>query len=297
MLRLFLSCVVFVALGYRPAQADGATVVALAPITQIGGTGTKGLNALETRIEKGIAALPGISLLRADTVQRTTRKAKRPELRTCDGDAGCLAALGKLVGADFVVYAEVSDLGSSQVIYLKVIETTSGKELRSTTLELGSELGKSTNKKRASKAAAAQLLAPNLHVGTLKIESSVPGATVFLDGHAITTTPDKPIRIYVGSHALRVTHPEHSDYVRFVDVRFEEETLVKAELMDLPGLSQKLSATGILHDADNTTVQYRERPWYYQWYTITGGVAILAITSAVLASGDSSISPDLVRDL
>ncbi len=292
---ILLSSLALVAgLGNQPAQARETETVALAPVTRIGSTANKGLDPLETMIEKGIAALPGISLLSADSVQRTTRKAKRPELRTCDGDAGCLAALGKLMGANRVVYAEVSDLGNSQVIYLKTIDSASGKELRSTTLELG----KGTNKKRASKAAATQLLAPDLHVGTLKIESSVPGASIFLDGHAIAATPNKPLQVYVGSHALRVTHPEHSDYVRFVDVRFEEETLVKAKLMNLPGLSQKLSATGVLHNiADNTVVQYRERPWYYRWYTITGGVAIIAITSAVLASGDSSLSPDLVRDL
>lgn len=295
-----LSCVVLlVALAGESkvataAPAGGKTVV-LAPASSMGNS-NKGLRKVESLIEEGIAALPETQVITALSAGRATRKAKRPELRTCEGDVACLKELGVLMNATHVVYAEVSDLGDAEVIFLKALDVRAGKDVRSTTLKLG----KGSNRKRESKAAAAQLLAPDLYVGTLNVKSTIADASVFLDGHKIGTTTSPPVSVYVGSHAMRVTHPEHSDYVRFVDVHFEEETVVNAELLGLPGLDQRMQAEGVLGGgtaASNIIVTHRERPWYLRWYTITGGVAAIALTSAVLASGGSSFSPDLIRDL
>jgi len=262
----------------------------------MGGTPVKRQKALEALIEQGILALPNTTVIRSAAATKATYKAKKPELRSCEGDNTCLSQLGALTQANVVVYAEVSDLGEAQVLYLKAVDVATRKELRSTTFNLGTR----SNRKRESKAAAMQLLAPNQYVGRLEVKTPVPGATVFLDGHKVAVTPSAPIAVYVGSHALRVTHPEHSDYVRFVDIKFEQDTVVNAELLALPGVNRKLSAEGVLGDGtngDNIIVHHRERPWYYRWYTITGGVAAIAITTAVISSGGSAISPDLVRDL
>ena len=282
--------------GEASADSDSAGSIVLAPLASTGGGNSKTLRRLEAVIENGLSALPGATLVTAQDATKATRRAKRPELRTCDGNTACLTSLGKLVLAERVIYAEVSDLGDAQVIYMKAIDVATGKELRSTTLKLG----KSSDKGRESKAAAAQLLTPNLYVGTLEVKTSVTGATVFLDGHKVATSPSNPISVYVGSHALRVTHPERSDYVRFVDIGFEANTVVDAELLGLPGLDRRLSAEGALgNDAltGNEIVQYRDRPWYFRWYTITGGIAAVAITSAVLASGSDSISWQGKHDL
>ncbi len=278
----------------RVASAETAKSVVLAPATTVSGTSSKSLRRLESLLEAGIASLPNTQVITASSATKATRKAKKPALRTCEGAAGCLVELGALVGATHVVYAEVSDLGAAQVVYLKALEVKSGKALESTTLKLG----KGVDRKRAGKEAATQLLAPNLYTGTLQVKASVKGATVFVDGHKISTTPSEAVAVYVGSHALRVTHPEHSDYVRFVDIGFERATVVKADLLGLPGLDQKLQAKGVLGVAnDNTSVRYRPTPWYLRWYTISGGVAAIALTTAVLASGGSPINADLIHDL
>ncbi len=297
-IRILSFAILFAALveGDNIAHSDPAkaTSVVLAPVTSVGNA-NKELRNLEILIEEGISLLPKTQVIGANAAAKATRKAKRPELRTCDGDTQCLKNLGALLNASYVVYGEVSDLGDAHVVYLKSVDVRSGDEVRSTTLKLS----KGSNRKKESKAAAARLLAPDLYVGTLKVQSTVAGAAVFLDGHKIGTTPSPPVSVYVGSHAMRVTHPEHSDYVRFVDVRFEEETVVDAELLGLPGLDQKLKAEGVLGgtNADNLIVNHRPTPWYLRWYTITGGVAAVALTSAVLASGGSSFSADLIRDL
>lgn len=281
--------------GAQAAPTESAGSIVLAPLASTAGDKGKGHRQLELVIEGGLAALPGASVVTAIDATKAARKAKRPELRTCDGDAACLTELGRLVAAQHVIYAEVSDLGDAQVIYMKVVDVGSGKELRSTTLKLDT----ASEHQRASKAAAAQLLMPERYVGTLEVKTKVEGASVFLDGHKLATTPSAPVTVYVGSHALRVTHPEHSDYVRFVDIEFEQNTVIDAELAGLPGVDKKLSAEGVLGGgpAANEVVTYRERPWYFRWYTIAGGVAAIAITSAVLASDGSSINADLIRDL
>ncbi len=276
------------------ALAQAPRTVVLAPATTVGGASSKALRKLELLLETSIAALPATKVIPATAATKATRKAKKPELRTCEGEAKCLVSLGALVGASHVVYAEVSDLGDAQVVYVKALEVSSGNALPSTTLKLG----KGVDRKKAGLAAATQILSPNLYTGTLQVQSSVAGATVFVDGHKISTTPSAPTAVYVGSHALRVTHPEHSDYVRFVDIGFQEATVIKAELLGLPGLDQKLQAKGVIGDPNRkTVVNYRDTPWYLRWYTITGGVAAIAITTVVLTSGSTPINADLIHDL
>lgn len=300
-IKLLGSAALLLGLSAFPTSSNAAPSagesVTLAPVTTVGGVPNTSLQKLEALIEEGISALPKTKAISAKTATQATRKAKKPKLRSCDGNAACLTELGKLTGAAIVVYAEVSDLGDAQVIYLKAVDVGTGKELRSTTLELGAK----TNRKKASKAAAAQLLAPQTYVGTLSVKTPVQGATVFLDGHKISASPGgAPVQVYVGSHALRVTHPEHRDFVRFVDVVFEELTVVDAELLGLPGVDRKLSAEGVLGNGSNPAsliIRHRDTPWYHRWYTITGGVAAIAITSAVIVSGGDSFNADLIRDL
>jgi hypothetical protein len=215
----------------------------------------------------------------ARTASASSLKAKRPELRICEGEPGCLADLGKLVSASYTVYAEVGGLGDAQVVYLKLIDVAQGKEIRSTLIELSSK----GNSKEQSIAAATRLLAPETYEGSLQVTTPVQGAIIYMDGQKRGTTPSKSITASVGSHALRVTHPEHRDYVRFVDIAFGQETEVNAELLPLPGVSQRLSREGIIGGGNpGAGGPVRATPWYLRWYTVAGGVAVVGVTSAII---------------
>ncbi len=277
------------------AQSGGEQRIVLAPLSSLSGESSRELASVEKVVEAGLAAVPGVTLISARDANQAARKAKKPELRSCEGEVPCLSALGTLVGAEYAVYAEVGGLGGAQVIYLKIVDARSSKELRSTTLELADGQDQASD----SLAAATRLISPHRYVGFLEFKTSVPGATVFLDGHKIATTPSAPISIYVGSHALRVTHPERSDYVRWVDIDFQKTTSIEADLQLLPELKKNLSIEGVLaNPQDNTTVKYRPTPWYYRWYTIGGGTAALLVGSAVLFSsfGDE-VNADLTKHL
>lgn len=266
------------------AEAQKATAtksVVLAPVSSLSASKPKALTRIEKTIEAGLAKVPKVKVVNARTAASKAEKAKRPELRSCEGEPTCLAQLGSLVSAQYTVYAEVGGLGDAQVVYLKLIDVKSAKEIRSTLIELSS----SQDAKAKSAEAAIRLIAPKTYVGSLNIKTSVKGAIIYLDGQKRGTTPSKTISGSVGSHALRVTHPEHRDYVRFVDLAFGKATDITAELQPLPGVEQRLALEGVMGGgATGLGGPVRETPWYFRWYTIAGGVTAVGVTSAILFS-------------
>ncbi len=278
---------------FRMQSADAQTTAVLAPVSSVGESKPAQLVAMERLLEKGLRTIPGFQIISAKQAAKQSRKAKRSELRSCGGDATCLSKLGLLMKAKYTIYAELGGLGTTRILYLKLIDVSSAKELRSTTLSLTGAKADAL----ASRAAATRLLAPKTYVGSLEIKSSIAGAKVFLDGHIFATTPFKALPVYVGSHALRVTHPEARDYVRFVDIHFGALTSITANLQPLPSVNKELIRNGVLTatgpQSQTTQVKRNRSPWYLRWYTITGGVAAIAITSAIIFSRDSP-EPDLV---
>lgn len=289
----FLVCTL--ALPVAQAQKAKKRSVVLAPVSSLSAAKPKALTGLEKTIEAGLGSIPQIKIVTAKSASDKANKAKRPELRSCEGNVKCLAELGTLVSVQYAIYAEVGGLGDARVVYLKLVDVAKGKEIRSTTIELS----KNSNAKAESAAAAARLLTPESYVGTVKLEAPVKGAIVYLDGQKRGTTPTKPIEAPVGSHALRVTHPEHRDYVRFVDIEFGKATNIKADLQPLPGVSQRLAAEGVIGGGGvKGSIHYKETPWYLRWYTITGGGVGVAIVSAVIFGAlRDDINANSVKDL
>jgi len=264
------------------AAADQATPVAIAPLSTLGEeTSSKETRQVQALVEAGIGAVPGFTAVAKRTLDRTVMKAKRRDLRACDGDNACLSELGKLVGAKLVVYGELGGLGEAQVVYLKAVDVADAHELRSTTLELGG----SADRKASTRSAAFRLLAPDRYQGRLAVKVDVKGATIYVDGQAMGTSPKPAFPLAVGTHAVRVTHPEYRNFVRFVDIRFDQETPVDVALSAYPIVERDVGATGDGKLPPGATVVYRgqERlPWYRRWYTIAGGGAALLIGTAVV---------------
>jgi hypothetical protein len=260
-------------------KAPAAKSVVLAPVSSLSASKPKALTKIEKTIEAGLAKVPKVTVVNARSAAAKADKAKRPELRSCEGEPACLAELGTLVSAQYTVYAEVGGLGDAQVVYLKLIDVKSAKEIRSTLIELSS----SQDAKAKSVEAAIRLIAPETYVGSLQVKTSVKGAIIYLDGQKRGTTPSKSISGAVGSHALRVTHPEHRDYVRFVDLEFGKATDITAELQALPGVEQRLAREGVIGGGKTgPRGPVRETPWYFRWYSIAGGAAAVGVTSAIL---------------
>ena len=279
-LRALITAAV-VTLAASPAAAQEAKRVVLAPISTLGSEATsKQTKRISKAVATGIATVPGHSAAAGKDVRRAIRKAKRSELKVCDGDAQCLSKLGTIMNAPYVVYGELGGLGDAQVLALKLVDVAAQRELRSTTAQFSAAADIDTE----ARAAAYRLLAPGLYVGRLAMNIDIEGAIIFLDGEKIATSPTKPIKAEVGNHALRVTHREYRDYVRFVDVRFDEETKLDIGMRAFPIIEDEMRqhGNGAKGPIDTGPGNRRAAPWYNRWYTIAGAGVIVFVGSAVI---------------
>ncbi len=66
--------------------------------------------------------------------------------------------------------------------------------------------------------------------GTLKVSSDPPGADIFLDGKKAGETPGRLEDIPAGAHAVKLVHPERSDWEGAAEVKPDEQAELKATL-------------------------------------------------------------------
>jgi len=266
------------------AHAD--RVVAIAPLSTLGAEDTSpGTRKLTGEIEAAVTALPATKIVRAAQVSEAIKKAKKPQLRACEGDAGCLAELAALVGAQIVISGEVGGLGESKVVYLAATEN--GKELRSTTLAVGGPGGGSTagagstgGPSGGPSGAMMRLLDPDGYRGTLRFAIDVTGATVYVNGTKVAPSATGEIALPVGAQAIRVTHPEYHDFVRFIDVEFGKTTDVAVDMQHYPIARSDLLGKPINRDK----IVLIEPPLWRRWYVVGPAAVGLAIVTAVIVS-------------
>jgi hypothetical protein len=269
------------------AALPTGTTVALAPLAALaGGAPARTASRLEAAIAAELTAA-GSQVIAPATITAKVKAARQPALRACEGDDGCLADLGALVGAGAVVAGEVGGLGDVEVVYLELVDVAARAEVRRTQAPLGggaSEL----------RAAVIRLVDPGRDVGTLTIESAIDGAVVFVDGRRIGKTPLPPMTLPVGAHALRVTHPDARDFVRFVDIDFERTTTIAAELQRFAALDTAIAATGgdgargpIARGPD------RSPAWYRRWWALAGFSAVVLGGAIVVGT---SLADDVASD-
>jgi hypothetical protein len=256
--------------GATAARAD--RIVAIAPLSTLGAEDTStGTQKLVGQIEAAVAALPGTRVVRAQQVAEAVKKARKPQLRACEGDAACLAELGGLVGAQIVISGEVGGLGESRVVYLAATEN--GKELRSTTLAIGAR-----DDGGGPTGAAVRLLDPDGYRGTLRFAIDVTGATVYVNGSKVQPSPRGELALPVGTQAVRVTHPEYHDFVRFIDVEFGKTTEVAVGMQQYPIVRHDVPGKPINRDQ----IEYLDPPLWRRWYVVGPAAVGLAIVTAVV---------------
>ena len=256
-----------------PARAE--RVVAVAPLSTLGAEDkSAATKKLTEDIEQALAALPDTKVIAVVKVGEAIDKAKKPQLKACEGDAACLTELGKLVGAQIVVSGEVGGLGNSQVVYLGATDVTTGKELRSTTLPLG----KTGDNSGGTAGAAIRLLDPDRYRGTLHLAIDAAGATVFVNGSKVALSPNGELALPVGTQAIRVTHPQYHDFIRFIDVGYGKTTDVAVGMKQDPLVEHDVRA----HANNPDTYEYRDPPLWRRWYVTAPAIAVLATGVGIL---------------
>ncbi len=259
------------------ANAHADRVVAVAPLSTLGAedksTATK---QMTTSIEQALGSLQGTKVIGASQVAAAADKAKRPQLKTCEDDAACLSELGKLVGAQIVVTGEVGGLGESKVVYLGATDVATGKVLRSTTLAFGGKAGDPTG----PTGAAVRLLDPDKYRGTVHLAIDVTGATVYVNGSKASLSGKGELELPVGTQAIRVTHPEYHDFVRFVDVPFNKTADVQVGMQQYPIIEKNVKGLPTSRDK----IDYIEPPLWRRWYVAGPAALALAITGGIIAA-------------
>lgn len=259
------------------AAAGGAAhaqrVVAIAPLSTLGDEDTSAaIKQATAELERATAAVAGTKVVASAQVADAIKRAKKAHLKACEHDLACLAELGKLVGAQVVIAGEVGGLGDAKVIYLRATDVASSRELRSTTLTVG---GKDP---AAARGAVIQLLEPGQYLGTLRFAIDVKGASVFVNGSKIALSAAGEAALPVGAQAVRVTHPEYHDFVRFMTVEFGKTTEVAVEMTQYPIVRRDVAGKPGTRD----TIVYRDPPRWRRWYVVGPAAVGLAVLTGVI---------------
>ncbi len=146
----------------------------------------------------------------------------------CTGAPACLAAFGRMMGADLLFFGTVASLGRSYVLDAKLVASQTGAVAgrKSVTLH-----GDQAVLIRGIRELAVQLVAPAQYVGALDLQISEAGAQVLVDGTVVGTSPMQPLRqLAPGQHSLRIVKEGRPDFERFVNVEFGRTTVLRVDL-------------------------------------------------------------------
>lgn len=279
-----VSVLAFVLLVLLAGSAAAQRVVAVTPLSTLGAEDKSApTKKLLGEIEQAIASLPGVKLVAAAQVSAAIDKARKPQLKQCEGEAACVTELGKLVGAQLVVTGEVGGLGDSKVVYLKTTDVGAGRELRSTTLSIGGGTAEDS-----PMSAAVRLLDPDRYRGTVKFAFDVAGASVAVNGTKVQLDAQKQLALPVGTHAVTVTHPQYHNFVKFVDVSYGRTTTVDVSMKQYPIIEHEIQGKPQSRD----TVRYVEVPWYRKPLVTGTAIVVLAVTVGIIAG---SLAHDFPR--
>lgn len=257
------------------ASAQAPRVVALAPLSTLGTEDTSASSRKITQqLEAALAALPNTKVVTAAQVAQAIARSKKSQLKACDREPTCLAELGKLVGATTVIDGEVGGLGESKVVYLGATDVATAKELRSTTLQIGGKADASGG----APGAAVRLLDPDRYRGTIRFVVDVKGATVYVNGSKANLSPRGEYTIAVGTQAVRVTHPEYRDFVRFVDVPYANTVEVPVNLTQYARVEHDIQGKPINTDQ----IEYIDPPWWRRPYVYGPAAVVLAVGVGIL---------------
>jgi hypothetical protein len=263
--------------------------VAIAPIGTLEGGGLP-VGPIELLLHAEAQRQPEVVVVSAADVRAGLRRLKKRELEDCDGRVECLVELGRALGAGWVIAGEATPLPEGQVVYLKLVEIDGGREVGSTTAVLDP---KNPTARAEARAAMIRLLRPSAYLGALALKLDVGGATVYIDGKRVATVASIPVP--VGTHALRVTHPQYRDFVRFVDVGFDQRVAIDVDLKRYPVVADSMRQDrGDVKPVEPLrTGKVLPRPWYREWWAIAGfGALVLASTAAITYYADPGVTSD-----
>jgi len=187
-------------------------------------------------------------------------------------------------GGARVLQADVARLGGGRVVYLQALEGT--KPLASTTATLSTESGEvASADKKPLRGAILRVLDPARNVGHIALKIDVQGAVASLDGNPQASNL---FDAQVGTHALRVTHPAYRDFLRFVEVGYDDTLTVEVALAAYP-----LTEGEMAEKSKKNLPKPRKLPWYRSWWALSvAGVALTGVAIGITFGVRPGIAAD-----
>jgi hypothetical protein len=188
------------------------------------------------------------------------------------------AAGGKKAGAQKLLSADEVKVGSGRVIYLQCGDG-------SASVTIGGEAGEvAGGDQQKLRAALARILDSEHYRGRVALKVDVPGAEVYVDAKK---QKQFTVELTVGTHAIRVTHPQYRDFLRFVDVDYDQTLEIAVALSAYPLAEGEMSEK--LRKAPPKAVV----PWWRSWWALTIlGVAITGVTVGAVWGARPTLSPN-----
>jgi hypothetical protein len=248
--------------------------IAVLPLHDLG-LGSQAVTELERALVEAIAAQPGFSVANLNANGRLTGP------KNFTGDVAARAEeLGKELNAARALVVDVARLGEGQVVYLQGIDPKTGQVVGSTTVSLSDTRPLPPADRDALRGGVVRVVAPGDYVGRLLLKLDVKGAEAQLDGAPLLADLTRPVTVPVGTHALRVTHPAYHDFLRFIDVSFDQTVELPVPLAAYPLTEGEMAERRRRSGAD---VKPKAVPWYRSWWALTlSGVIITGVVAGAI---------------
>lgn len=193
-----------------------------------------------------------------------------PPVEKAIADAvGKIAALqlvpgGKKAGAQKLLSVDEVKIGNGRVIYLQAGDGSASVTIAG---ESGEVVAADQQKLRA---AVARILVPEHYRGRVALKVDVAGAELYVDARKQKETT---VELPVGTHAIRVTHPQYRDFLRFVDVEYDQTLEIQVALSAYP------LAEGEMSEKLRKAPPKVAVPWWRSWWALTLlGVVVTGVT-------------------
>ncbi len=231
---------------------------------------------LTTRVEKAVRALftqrHGDVLMDGMTMDSLLLVEGNEKFLRCGTGAGCLSGLAELAGMAYVIAGEVGLRRGRTFTRLVLVDVSARKIVSRASVGSGGPPGKALMEELA-----VAMFTPERYRGSVKLEVTVAGATVLLDGDKVGLTPlvgplaDVP----AGEHLIEVKMQGRQPFSRTVHVPMGKTVRVVAILPEVPHL------------------QTRARPFYEDWPFWTAlGVGVVAMGAAGGLHYDAGVLQD-----
>ncbi|MBW2732914.1 MAG: PEGA domain-containing protein [Deltaproteobacteria bacterium] len=265
MRSLILALSLLLVLAHSAAAARPRNVV-LAPFSALGIT-PKEAQRVRRWVMSAAASMPRLRFRQAKGLER--RLGRRP---ACLADARCVARLAKKLRLGAVLVGDVGSIGGANIVYLQLLMGGKVRARESAVLDPRRGL------RAGVRSLLYKLLLPRRYTGAVHIHSNIADSWVYLDGRRVGRGKDIKLSVRVGRHALRVTHPAHRDFVRFIEVVFRRRVSIQATLEPIAVQSYRMRYLVGKPLTDS------ELPWYRRWWAVAAVGSVLFATATVLVA-------------